>query len=789
MLDTRNHAASGVKEFTLCLKIDTESKSTNEYTALVELPHALSSPGEAGSSSITTSPSPSPRPKALPPCSQPVTPVKNSSKSSILDEPVSTGSLPDAESPSVYSESESIIVQNNLHRDAFLGDDILPDPFCDDLPLEEYPGQGKRSPGERISWVPNAVGKAQLEKSSDQKGSCQGSCDGRRRDSLLPRKRSAKTASLPDSVTDSERGYGGCKKPTNASRSQPTTSTKSPRQRSLIPRPPLNSSTQNSPRSEPSKTSLTRADSAPELEASLRRLENELSPLVKDEKEDLRSQVLQNRPRSLNASSLVTPSKPSRKSTNGDGQGEVDLEKLSTVAVVGSPCDLTGLSGELDKVSSINGSAESGEAWLVRPSRVQTNENHLADDGKEPRLIWVAGRFYLVAPKTMESATYQAKITLSIPLQEGRPGWHELVVPGLPRLGPNEPGYVFFRVPRGHGLEFRTTQLKHCHFQGSYLMSQMIIPSRLILPMRFCDATFFGYLKDFNVIQAIRADILQGSHKDSFRVIRYHAICSINMIHTNFWAERCGFRLYIHGGPEGEFFCPLEKEYFQEIHLEPTESEVGISRVHVVGCRSNLEKFSITWDMKLSKGSPLWIPRIKANCGRLDIDGEICDIELDPENDLREDYLQMEEKNQVGVPVEAKYQGSIMGPPLPQNQSIHRLSDMRYIWHKYGELLLRIFFVALAVFISWMVLRNLSLEKQNPMVWRGGDDSSLEQLNIFAEIEPDEAHPVLQVNPEIRSIPRTVHDHEHQSGNRRISPSLRDRLDYFLGWRGPLGEF
>lgn len=743
-----------MKGFTLSPKIESSDGSTPKASA------------------ASAAPTESPIPTLSPPSaskSKPVTPKKKSSNREVSR---SASSLPDAETPSTYSDSESIIVFNNLHQDGFMGENILPDPFCADLSLNASPAQSQK----------------QSQDQSERKN------DGELpRTPLLPRKRSAKAASLPDSVTDSERWYGDFRTVESPlSPSTPSTKASQSCQRSLIPRPrPKSLTLEDKSRSAPSKVSLLRGP-APATETDFLRFENDSPPLFRDRsKENMVRRAVRRRQIGPDMiPSLVTPSKFSGPQ---DGQNQADMEKLSTVAVIGSPCDLSGLPAESGITSPADSPAGSREAIPVQSSHDCTDTELVMGDDTKPRLYFTAGKFYMSASSNVDASTYQARITLSVPLQEGRPGWYELAVPGLPRLAPQEHGYVFFFVPPGHGMGFRTLHLRRYSLVEGCLMGQMLISNRLIIPLRLCDLNFFGYLKDFNIIQAIRADIVQTQENETgetFRLVKYRATCSVQLVQADFWAERCGFQIYVHGGPDDEFFCHLQKESFQEIHLQTSNERIGVTKVEVLCGRSNLERFALTWEVKLAKDSPIWMPRIRAGCSY--------ELEDELEDELRGEVIMRKGRDQLASPSsEVENTGSTVnyGPSentaQPTQQPPRQYDEQQGHCKSCAKLCLGILLVVFIFRLYWRVLGSLCLEKQVPAAWCGESDYAVckvkvkiipqqEEIPAQSEIE----YVQLEVSEEL--VTNGSKDGENGSGNGYVP--LRDRLDYLLGWGGPVGE-
>ncbi|KAJ5102577.1 hypothetical protein N7532_003106 [Penicillium argentinense] len=766
VLDTRYPANSRVKEFSLAPK--------QELLQLPQIEDVDSPP-----TSTVHTPTPSPNVSAAYPhqlttgesLSNPATTVK-------------TDSLPDADTPPIDSDSESVLVQENLHQDGFLGSSVLPDPFYSDLSLEPR-------------------GPAQINA---------GSLNG------TSRKRSAKAASLPDSVTDSERGYGGFKadKSSFGSTSTSTRSVNHSRQHSMIPRPrlrPKSVAVQRPSSVDPSKMGLPR-DTVPALNVDFRGLGSNSAPPNSKIKENT---IPSHRRRALVRHYLrppATPSKPGRLAREGDRDSSddtvtdsADLEKLSTVAFAGSPCDYTGITDGSDTVSSPENKSEAGIDPFVQPNtpHIWADENYATNGSDMPRLVYTDGRFHIFTPHGTKSSTYTVKINLSVPLQDGKPGWWQLFVSGLPRLAPDDNGYLYFQIPEDQGFEFRTIHFKRHKVMQGYLMAQMLTPTKLILHLRTCELNFYGYVRDFNVTQAVQAEIGQEIHnaEQSIRLVKYHAVCSLDMVQQDFWAERCGFWIYIHGGPEGAFLCALPRTGFlppfYTIHLETSGHEVGVTRLEILASRATLDKFAITWEMKvpLSNHKALtWMPRIRAN-----------DL-LEMEDELREEYVQQGARNMLEVvradrirepgsdvdPVPANPQEKIKDIPVPSEIQRSQWTLRRVIRYFIIST-----FVIICLRIYVRVLDSLRLENQLPQCEVTKPVDVIFQPELLGEDEDEPSHEQnidheLEVESEkAGNLKVTVVPQADGNPEERFVPvpttPLRDQVDYFLGWRGPIERF
>ncbi|KAJ5369781.1 uncharacterized protein N7496_005873 [Penicillium cataractarum] len=611
-----------------------------------------------------------------------------------------------------------------------------------------------------------------------------------------PRKRNAKAASLPDSVTDSERSYGGeklkNKSPVLAMcRDSPVSSTSSSskhsRTRSLIPRPV---SVTNHVRPDPANVPLP-TDSVPVLDVEFRRFED-LSPV---EKKSLENHVQVQNESVAEASSgdtstpLASPTtRTSLDVSLGDTgkslQDGQDVEKLSTVASAGSPCDTTLISDLVD--SSFGGFPTQG-TYRVQPPTPPRPSNR-------PRLSLVDQVFQIQCSPDFEPAWYKASVTLVLRLQPGRPrGWYELVVPGLPRLGSDDHGYVYLRIPDGQGLEYRTMHFRRYEIVENCLIAQFpVTQSKLVIPLRPCDVRFYGFLRDFKVNQIVRTRVTGDKRGSGMCTVEYTAVCSLELIQRDFWAEKCGFYIYIHGGPEGEFACHLEtpKTKFQTIQLDSDPaSEPGITQLQFICAPLNLDMFAITWEMRVPRGEVgSWTPRITALPDGYHI-----------EEELQNRYLDAEEDEQEIVRGEPK--SRLVSPKRVDKGSTFMSSVMKVLcWLLTLFLLLQP--VAYSAGLYDGVLRGeASLEVRDILCEKFmlcGEKISVEsfagnhtEVTILVPEMTEMGEVVVpmetaEVDPSPVLEDFDVQAHEHVRSVRPIPTSLRDRVDYFLGWKGPL---
>lgn len=595
------------------------------------------------------------------------------------------------------------------------------------------------------------------------------------------RKRNAKAASLPDSVTDSERGYGGTKhklKYTVNDLPSPVVMLKHSSKPSLIPRPVSSLNQQTEPAKIPLPT-----DSAPVSVADFDRFED--LPLIHKEnllKTSVDETVDAAQPLLADADDVFGDL--ASLALTVQAKREQDLEKLSIIASPGTASDNE--SGANAPVSSVGSPAE--EVIIMSsspPVPVPAHPGH-------PRLVTFDKHYHVHTPSSAIPGQYSVSFIFLLCLHKGQPkGWWNVTFPDLPRLQNDESGYVYFWIPPDQGIEIRTTHLKRYSINQACMMGQFPLPLRFTLPLRLCDGRFYGFLRDFKVTHTIRAEVLEDDDLRTCRV-KYVAVCSIDLIGRDFWSEKCGFSLFVHGGPDGDFTCNLlaPRGQFQTVHLESgRDSEPGISSVQVICPPLSLASLAFSWEMVLPRERlTTWMPRIKSS-------PEVDDLE----DGLQTDYATAEtQKNLEITTVEplARLEG---------DSSRTRRSQFKRAWFSrrwrraFSVILLALFFRLLyriheawchdghalvrvvEVEIAPFPVEDVPLIAEFPQI----EDDAVEDVFIPDDLSIESgsvAEDVLQTADAPKIEPAMP------SPMASPSLSLRDRIDYLLGWQGPLGD-
>ncbi|EKV04728.1 hypothetical protein PDIG_87200 [Penicillium digitatum PHI26] len=442
-------------------------------------------------------------------------------------------------------------------------------------------------------------------------------------------------------------------------------------------------------------------------------------------------------------------------------------------------------------------------------------ENH-----NKPKLILDNDILYVQIPHNVYSATYQIAIALKVRPQKGKSrDWWELFVNGLPRLAQFESGYLYFRTPPGQGMEFMTSSFKRHTLVESCLMAQFHGGKSLVVPFRKCNAEYYGQLKDYKVNTVMRAEITEPLGDPSSYVIKYKAVCSIDLINHSFWAERCKFDLSVYGGPEGEFnaIFAAKKPVINSIRLQPGQDGIGMSRIHIISIPQALEMFTVSWEVKQPRGMAVtWLPRVKTTVSHNNAEAL-----------LQEDYaifglkhevVPSRHRNEVNPKIPfsrlAHLKPPVMETPAPslqrevllghkpkadlasnststQTVAVTPVAEWKNLRHALGLWTLIKIFVQLLgflgsiynIFCSYLLLRDCGFREVyvydlvdcvgnlTSINVEKGTSTVLAEYDLQSELIQSEIQQFVKITPaDITPMP------------------LRDRIDYLLGWRGPIAR-
>ncbi|CAG7933441.1 unnamed protein product [Penicillium olsonii] len=255
----------------------------------------------------------------------------------------------------------------------------------------------------------------------------------------------------------------------------------------------------------------------------------------------------------------------------------------------------------------------------ISKSPVLPHSSNQSDISPEPELVLEDGIVYFRTPPGIHPTIYQIDITLEITLRKGKsPDWWELDLRGLPTLGSSDSGYLYFRTNPGRGMEFGTLPFKRNTVVENCLMAQFIPGKNLVVPLRNCNAEHYGFINDYRINSVLHSEIFQNS---SGYAIEYTAVCSVSLINHRFWSEQCSFRIYVHGGPDGKWsghftetqsFKSAGRPILYNLLLDPpADAEIGVSRIEMTCPPAALDMFAVQWEIRVPRGKALITPCIK----------------------------------------------------------------------------------------------------------------------------------------------------------------------------------
>ena len=384
-------------------------------------------------------------------------------------------------------------------------------------------------------------------------------------------------------------------------------------------------------------------------------------------------------------------------------------------------------------------------------------------DNHEPKLVLEDGIVYFRTPSNIYPMEYHICVTFEVILRKGKStDWWELDVRGLPQLASSESGYLYFRTNPGQGMEYCTSPFKRNTVVENCLMAQFTAGKNLVIPFRKCSAKDYGFINDYKITSRIHCRVFETPSGLNFD---YLAICSINLINHNFWSERCSFRLYLHGGPEGKYIGPfVEKPPSTQTSTAacvtlPLDSNgtVGVSRLELTCSAAALKLFSLHWTVVAPREKDMVVPYITET------------ENIEAETNLENQFMRVDPMKSILT----------RGPTLS-------LRILRITWTLITSLFHTVCFMAFlyALYLSYLQFGHDCTESTSPICRKEpptSHASSYPRANaadIITYTSP--------VQEEVTLAKIDEHEIEHTDTQDNHTISLRDRIDYFLGWKGPV---
>ncbi|KAL4941222.1 hypothetical protein BDV06DRAFT_212821 [Aspergillus oleicola] len=262
-------------------------------------------------------------------------------------------------------------------------------------------------------------------------------------------------------------------------------------------------------------------------------------------------------------------------------------QSLSPIQTENSEADIERKNIE---TSTIRHMRESPRApnYLREPSRAQKHiDIDLPESSDQPELRTIDGLVTLTNSGRVQPAKFRVTVTAALSMMyPDEKGWTELEVLGIPRTGDGKPGFLYFLMPQDRGLEIQTTAVGRITLVENCLMADFISTGDLIIPL--------GFIVDHDIV----------SHNISAIQMMCHASCSVMLNNRFLWTDKCVVDLYVDGGPEGCYEC--------DIYITAKEgTQVGLSRLRVTCSPQDLDRFYVRWALDFPGViATYWAPRI-----------------------------------------------------------------------------------------------------------------------------------------------------------------------------------
>ncbi|KAL4733415.1 hypothetical protein BDV11DRAFT_213877 [Aspergillus similis] len=239
----------------------------------------------------------------------------------------------------------------------------------------------------------------------------------------------------------------------------------------------------------------------------------------------------------------------------------------------------------------------------------------------QPEVEAINGLLILKNSERVLPATFKVTITAARSIfYPNEQGWSDLEIPGIPRTKGGRIGVLLFLMPAHHGLEIRTTDVNRATIVEDCLVAEFVSTGNLVIPLRRCSREFCGEVGDFTVDQEIISQSIVGAAATAGRSeqpviqMRCHAACSVRLYNRCFWSKRCIISLCVDGGPSGFFYCDLtsqQQRVTKNICITARGTKIGVSRIRVICSPKDIDRLYLRWMIEFpGRRAAYWTPRI-----------------------------------------------------------------------------------------------------------------------------------------------------------------------------------
>ncbi|KAL4970826.1 uncharacterized protein BDV14DRAFT_194616 [Aspergillus stella-maris] len=484
--------------------------------------------------------------------------------------------------------------------------------------------------------------------------------------------------------------------------------------------------------------------------------------------------------------------------------------------------------------------------YLRGPSRPQRHvETELPASSDQPELRTIHGLVTITNSQRVQPATFKVTVTAALSMMyPDEKGWTELGVLGIPRTRHSKPGFLYFLMPEDRGLEVQTTAVGRITLVENCLMADFVSNGDLMIPLCPCDRKCYGVVSGFTVDHeiicqntVIPAAIEAQTDQPTIQMV-CHASCSIMLENRFLWADKCVINLYLEGGPEGCYECDVtsQKDAMKKIYITAQEgTRAGLSRLRITCSPQDLDIFHVRWALGVPGVRAIyWAPRIYSTLASpetnmkqhrhdllqvLNDPSYLCSASEAIEFGTNSDSIPDPVYDHIGpatVPMDEAPEG-IYPQPAPTQSKISQIKqsvqqklpscDEDLPSFLYGLLIIGSVCFAFLWFGGVMsanlrdaAVQNLVQVPEYPVSpssshYTEGPESNQEfvdqefsigrpsTLDKYTATYTDEKVKAFVDNDEDLSSTRIGKKNEERAAS---SIPIRDRIDYWLGWTGPL---
>ncbi|KAL4771249.1 hypothetical protein BDW60DRAFT_223450 [Aspergillus nidulans var. acristatus] len=425
-------------------------------------------------------------------------------------------------------------------------------------------------------------------------------------------------------------------------------------------------------------------------------------------------------------------------------------------------------------------------------------------------------------------------------------GWSDLEIPGIPRTKSGKIGVLLFLMPAHHGLEIRTTDVNRATIVEDCLVAEFVSTGNLVIPLRRCSREFCGEIGGFTVDQEIisqnivGAAATPGQSDQPVIQMRCHAACSVRLYNRCFWSKRCIISLCVDGGPSGFFYCDLtsQQRVTKSICITARGTKIGVSHIRVVCSPKDIDRLYLRWTIEFpGRRAAYWIPRIypalstSHELSQHSLRYKLLEVMNDPS--YLYSRIDATEVNCDSSEIAQRYRdyeqapddvsedaGSILSQPVAassasRSRTTAEMQDGLNPSHFLKRVLVGVLCLAVLRF-TYVKLPDRSFRTHPSSMRHVEVLQQTEQLPSFHSLETQfkdhqEWLGNLDSNPDLNSLDEDRHaailvdgeegktsvndgEQDVQSVEMEVkveergkpSVSLRDRVDYWLGWTGPV---